>query len=417
MLKSSRIQWSWAFYDWANSAFATTVMAGFFPVFFKQYWAADLSAVDSTFWLGLANSVAAIIVVMISPAIGSLADRYGLKKQILAVVAMLGIVMSGGLFLVDQGHWILALCLYVFAVLGFSTSNIAYDAMLPEITEKHQLEKISALGFALGYLGGGILFAVNVWSVLDPAAFGLSDSSEAVRWSFISVAIWWAIFSLPVLFFFKEKRKTVVVDLSLFNEYKKIFRELLSLPMATTFLLAYWFYIDGVDTIVRMAVDYGLSLGFDSNGLLTALLITQAVGFPAAIGFGWLGHRIGAKKGIWIAIGAYLVIVLWAAQMQSTWEFYALAIGIGLVQGGIQALSRALFTRLIPISKAGQFFGLYNMMGKFAAVLGPLLVGLVTLISGNPRFGIMSILILFAFGAFFLRKVDVAVGERQASDF
>jgi len=415
-MRYTRGQWSWALYDWANSAFATTVMAGFFPVFFKQYWADGLAISDSTFWLGLANSVAAILVVIAAPLIGLWADHAGMKKRLLAGFAMLGVLMGGGLFLVGQGQWPMALLLYIAAVLGFSGGNVSYDALLPQVADSEQLERVSALGFGLGYLGGGLLFALNVGMVLSPASFGLDDAGEAVRWSFLLVALWWAVFSIPVLLWVEDPtpERTQRRLGAVLGELRRTWQELRALPMAFTFLISYWLYIDGVDTIVRMAVDYGLSIGLDSNDLLSALLITQFVGFPATIAFGWIGARMGARRGIWIAILVYMLVVYWAWRMQTEIEFYVLAVVIGLVQGGIQALSRALFARLIPAAHAGRFFGLYNMMGKFAAVLGPMMVGVVSLASGNPRTGILSVLLLFLLAAVLLSRVDAAVGERQA---
>jgi UMF1 family MFS transporter len=411
----TRQQWSWALYDWANSAFATTVMAGFFPVFFKQFWASDLAVTDSTFWLGAANSAAALLVVVFAPLLGVWSDRVGMKKRLLFSFACLGVVMTGGLFLVQHGHWQMALLLYMLAVLGFSSGNVAYDALLPGVVAKGSPERISALGFALGYLGGGILFALNVWMVLNPALFGLADATQAVRWSFLIVAAWWAVFTVPVLLFVEDApvRQAHNVRWAL-HELRDTWRELRTLPMAFTFLVAYWLYIDGVDTIVRMAVDYGLALGFDTNDLLTALLITQFVGFPAALAFGHLGSRIGAKRGIWIAILVYILVVFWAWRMQTSTEFYVLAVVIGLVQGGIQALSRALYSRLIPAGHAGRFFGLYNMMGKFAAVIGPVMVGWTAVLFDSPRAGILSILLLFFAAIVLLSRVDVARGEREA---
>jgi len=414
----NRRQWSWALYDWANSAFATTVMAGFFPVFFKQYWADGLSVTDSTFWLGAANSFAAVLVVLLAPLIGVWADRAGMKKRLLMLFALLGIVMSGGLFLVQQGFWPLALMLYMLAVVGFSVANVTYDALLPAVVGDGSPEKLSAYGFALGYLGGGLLFAVNVWMVLQPQLFGLADSAEAVRWSFLMVAAWWFLFSLPVMLFVpdRQQQESDRKMISTWGDLVATWRELRTLPMAFTFLIAYWLYIDGVDTIVRMAVDYGLALGFESNDLLTALLITQFVGFPAALAFGHLGSRIGAKRGIWIAIMVYMLVVFFAWRMQSSQEFYALAVVIGLVQGGIQALSRALFSRLVPAERAGRFFGLYNMMGKFAAVIGPVMVGWTAVLFDSPRAGILSVLVLFVLAAMLLSRVDVELGERQAGN-
>jgi len=416
-----RAQWSWALYDWANSAFATTVMAGFFPVFFKSYWADGMSAADSTVRLGTANALASLLVVLLAPVLGVIADQSGRRKGLLLMLATLGVLMTAGLFLVAEGYWLVAVGLYVMGVIGFAGANVAYDAMLLDVARKSELERVSALGFALGYLGGGLLFAINVMMVLYPGAFGLADKAEAVRLAFLMVAIWWALFSLPVLMFVHEAPRQAGVKLTAglrhtWRELRDTWRLLRRLRMAFIFLLAYWFYIDGVDTIVRMAVDYGLALGFAADSLLTALLITQLVGFPAALMFGRIGERIGAKRAIWLALAVYVVVVFWAARMNSSWEFYGIAVAIGLVQGGIQAMSRALYARMIPPRHAGRLFGLYNMMGKFAAVLGPLLVGWVTLLSDSARSGILSVLLLFFVGAWLLARVDVAVGEREARE-
>ncbi len=407
---SRRTQVSWAFYDWANSAFATTVMAGFFPVFFKEYWATGMSATDSTFWLGVGNSVASILVVLLAPIIGAFADQGGRKKQVLFLFAFLGVLMSAGLYLVASGHWVPALLLYGMGIIGFSGSIVCYDAMLVDIAPEEDLDKISAGGFALGYLGGGLLFALNVFMVLNPEMFGLASASDAVKVSFLLVAAWWAIFSLPILLLVSDdgrgKHQPHPIKAA-FRELASTFREIRQHRMAFTFLIAYWLYIDGVDTIVRMAVDYGMAIGFEPSDLLTALLVTQFVGFPAALVFGMIGKRWGAKTGIYIAIVVYILVVFWAWRMDEIWEFYGLAVSIGLVQGGIQSLSRSLYARLIPRERAGAFFGFYNMLGKFAAVLGPLLVGGVSLITGDPRAGILSVLILFVAGALVLQKVKV----------
>jgi UMF1 family MFS transporter len=413
-----RAQWSWALYDWANSAYATTVMAGFFPVFFKSYWASDLPAVESTAQLGMANSLASLLVVLIAPMLGVSADRAGRKKGLLLMMATLGILMTAGLYLVAQGQWMLAAMLYVFGVIGFAGGNVAYDAMLLEVAERSELERLSALGFALGYLGGGILFAVNVAMVVQPEWFGFADKATAVRVAFLTVAAWWAVFTVPLLLYVHETATDRAARTpGLLHAWKELlisWRLLRSLPDAFVFLIAYWCYIDGVDTIVRMAVDYGMSIGFSSDGLLTALLLTQFVGFPAALLFGRLGDRIGAKAAIWVALAVYVAVVIWASRMTETWEFYGLAVLIGLVQGGVQAMSRALFARLIPAEHAGRLFGLYNMMGKFAAIIGPVMVGWVAVATDSPRAGILSILLLFAAGALLLARVDVRRGQRQA---
>ncbi|MCK5639463.1 MAG: MFS transporter [Gammaproteobacteria bacterium] len=280
------------------------------------------------------------------------------------------------------------------------------------------MDLISAVGYALGYLGGGLLFSINVWMTLSPHTFGLADASEAIRVSFVTVALWWAIFLLPLVFFVKEKDghgKNVGASVSAgLQQLRDTFHEVRRLRQVFIFLCAYWLYIDGVDTIVRMAVDYGMALGFPSNSLIVALLITQFVGFPSAIAFGYLGKRHGPKTGIYIAIAVYIAVVFWASRMEEVIEFYAMAIVIGLVQGGIQSLSRSLYARIVPVEKSGEFFGFYNMLGKFAAVLGPVMVGWVSVVTGDPRQSMLSLLFLFVLGGWLLTKVDVEKGSIAA---
>lgn len=410
---SAHTTWGWVLYDWANSAFATTVMAGFFPVFFKQYWAADLAVTESTRWLGYTTGAASLLVVLLAPMLGALADQGGLKKRLLLAFAGLGVGGSAALYLVGQGAWELALLVYLLGILGFSGSNIFYDALLVDVAARDRLERVSAQGFAFGYLGGGLLFAFNVWLVSEPTRFGLADAAQAVRLSFLSVAVWWGLFTIPLLLFVQEHRTAtrrpwhrLILDSG--RQLAGTVRHLRTCRSAFIFLLAYWLYIDGVDTIVRMAVDYGLNIGLEATDLLSALLLTQFVGFPAALVFGHIGGRYGPRAGIQIAILVYVLVVFWAWQMQSSAEFYALAVVIGLVQGGIQALSRAYFARLIPAERAGEFFGLYNMMGKSAAIIGPVMVGWLSAESGNPRLGILSVLLLFISGAYLLHRVRPA---------
>jgi len=412
---------AWAFYDWANSAYAVTVMAGFFPLFFKQYWGSGITSDESTFHLGLANSLASIVIVILAPVLGAIADRGGAKKRFLALFTLLGVAMSCGLFWLAEGEWMLAALFYVLATIGFSGGVSFSDALLVHVAPEDRLDEVSALGYALGYLGGGLVFALFVWMTLQPAYFGFSGASDAVRASFIGVGIWWAIFSIPVFLYVREPEVKNRVSgwqavRAGYSQLIHTFDEIRKLRVVFTFLLGYWLYIDGVDTIVRMAVDYGLALNLDSKDLIAALLITQFVGFPAALVFGWLGKKIGAKIAIQIAIGVYLFVILWAFQMDSAWEFYVLAIIIGLVQGGIQSLSRSLYARIIPANKSAEFFGFYNTLGKFAAVIGPALMGIVTMFSGNHRFAMLALVLLFLGGAWFLRKVDETEGKRMAGE-
>lgn len=417
---SRRTVYAWAFYDWANSAFATTVMAGFFPLFFKEYWNSGVADTVSTFRLGLANSMASLVVVLCAPLLGAIADHLDRRKGFLLLFAALGVVMTGALHFVAAGDWQLAALCYGLAILGFSGGNLFYDALLLGVARPAQLDRVSALGFALGYLGGGLLFAFNVLMVLYPDWFGLPDKATAVRVSFLSVALWWAIFSVPLFLLVPEARAAEAVRARVaitrgLAQLRRTLREIGRLPHTFLFLLAYWLYIDGVDTIVRMAVDYGLSLGFPSNSLIVALLITQFVGFPAAIAFGRLGDRIGARAGILTALAVYVVVTAWGAFMSAVWEFYLLAVVIGLVQGGVQSLSRSLYARLIPPGRSAEFFGFYNMLGKFAAVLGPALMGWVGVLSGSPRIGILSVLVLFVAGAALLLRVDVTRAMHDAA--
>lgn len=411
-VSGTRQKWGWAMYDWANSAFATTVMAGFFPVFFKEYWNSGVDAATSTFRLGMANSLASLLIVLLAPLLGAIADCMSRRKAMLFSFAFLGVLMTAGLYLIGEGDWFLAAFLYVLALIGFSGSNVFYDSLLPFVSRKDKIDQTSALGFSMGYLGGGILLSINVLMALHPEKFGLADGAAAIRISFLMVAAWWLIFSLPLMLLVEEPDGSasgwsVNVLQAGFKRVWTTLQEVRQLRNIWLFLVAYWLYIDGVDTIVRMAVDYGLSLGFDQNSLITALLITQFTGFPAAIAFGWFGGRYGPKTGIFIGLAVYIVVTVWASVMDSVSEFYYLAFLIGLAQGGIQALSRSLYARMIPADRSAEFFGFYNMLGKFAAILGPVMIGWVGVISGNPRTGILSLLVLFVVGSFILTKVNV----------
>ena len=415
----------WALYDWANSAFATTVMAGFFPLFFKQYWSAGADVTMSTARLGLANSIAGILVALSAPVLGAIADRGTAKKKFLLFFSYLGIVMTSSLYMVSMGNWQMAVMLYVLANVGFASGNIFYDSLITSVASEKRLHFVSSLGFGLGYLGGGILFALNVWMTLSPATFGFADAAGAVKFSFLTVGIWWAVFSIPVFLFVKEPQSarapgTGSVKAGL-AQLRDTFHEIKHLKTIFLFLAAYWLYIDGVDTIIRMAVDYGMSIGFESKDLILALLITQFVGFPSAIGFGYLGEKIGARRAIFIAIAVYLFVSVWGAFISDKSEFYLLAVIIGLVQGGIQALSRSFYAKIIPVNKSAEYFGFYNMLGKFAAVFGPVTMGGVGLLVRNmgyssdiaSRVGIVSIAFFFISGGILFYFVDEEKGRAE----
>ena len=416
----------WAMYDWANSAFATTVMAGFFPIFFKQFWSVGADTTLSTARLGLANSIAGVAVALCAPILGAIADKGTSKKKFLLFFAFMGIVMTFALYMVSKGNWPMAVLLYVFATVGFSGGNIFYDSLITGVAPEKKMDVVSALGFSLGYLGGGILFALNVWMTLSPATFGFRGPGEAVQFSFLTVGIWWAVFSIPLFLFVREPVGTKpATGMNMvkagFGQLKETFQEIRHLKTIFLFLLAYWLYIDGVDTIIRMAVDYGISIGLKSNDLIVALLITQFVGFPSAIGFGFLGGKIGAKRAIFAAIAVYLFVTIWAPFIESNTEFYFLAIIVGLVQGGIQALSRSFYAKIIPIEKSAEYFGFYNMIGKFSAVIGPVFMGGVGLLmrqagySSNmaSRISIVSVSLFFLAGGILLFFVNQERGKQE----
>lgn len=432
---------AWAFYDWGNSAFATTVVAGFFPVFFKDYWSADLPAVQSTFLLSLGVSLASLVVALLAPALGVVIDRGSSRRALLIGFGGIGVLATAGLSLIPRGAWLPAIVTYAVAFCSWLLSLVVYDSLLLLVSRRENVDRVSGLGYALGYLGGGLLFAVNAVAVSSPATFGLvpagtSDEAllsaarvRAVQWSFLSVAIWWTVFALPLLLRVADGRRgnpggTVGAFRQGFAEVRGTFRAIRRYRHAFLFLLAFWLYIDGVDTVYTMAVDLGRSLGFATSDLLSALLLVQFVAFPFAWAYGWLAGRIGTRAMILAGLATYGLVTALATQITTTpvrfagitvSQFHLLALLVGTAQGGVQALSRSLFTRLIPHDKAGEFFGFYNLVGRFAAILGPLLLGVVTRATGDPRLGMGSIGLLLGAGALMLWRLDVSAGEAEAA--
>jgi len=412
---------SWALYDWANSAYATIVLAVFFPLVFSNYWFAGSGSENSTTPLGIANSVASLVIVLLAPVLGAIADKGGIKKKFLFTFAAIGVVFVSSLFFIEQGEWLLALCVYALAGIGFAGANIFYDALIIDVSVRDKFDIVSAFGFAAGYLGGGLALVIAIAFTTVPETFGFAGREQAMLASFVLAGLWWAVFSIPLLLGVKESRIDSDIRFTQavtggIEQLLATFKEVRRLRIVWLFLLAYWFYIDGVYTIIRMAMDYGVRLEFDQISLVWAFLITQFIGFPAAIAYGKLGEKIGAKTGIVIAIGVYIAVTIYGYFMDVVAEFYALAIVIGLVQGGVQSLSRSLYARIVPGNKAAEFFGFYNIMGKFATVLGPLLVAMVSGITGDPRLAILSIIVLFAIGGILLLFVDETEAQRVARE-
>jgi UMF1 family MFS transporter len=391
---------SWALYDWANSAFATTVIAAFFPLFFKKFWAADLPAFESTAVLGYANSVTSLILAATSPVFGAMADEGRLRKRMLALFTVFGAGGTLWLSTIGQGQWINAAWAYSLAVFGFTAALTFYDALLVEVAGPGQLDRVSGLGYALGYLGGGVLLAVNVWMYMQ---YG----TDGVRWSFVSVALWWLLFSIPLFLNVPEPgqgRRAPILESARrgFQSLKRHIRAIGAEKKLLYFLIGYLFYIDGVNTIIKMAVDYGLSIGLESSGLIKAILLVQFIGFPSAVGFGFLGEKISPLFGIWLCLITYFGVTIYSYFLNTSFEFYMIAAVIGVVQGGIQALSRSFYARLVPPDKSAEYFGFFNMTGKFSAIVGPSLVAAVAVFMQDSRASILVITIFFIIGGIFL---------------
>jgi UMF1 family MFS transporter len=393
--------YSWAFYDWANSAFATTVIAGFFPIFFKSFWAGDLSPSESSAWLGTANSLSGFAIVIVAPFLGALADISNKKKFFLGLFAFMGIVTTGSLFFIAQGDWVIAMLVYAIACLGFSGGNVFYDALLVNVSSNESRNKVSALGYSMGYLGGGLLFILNVSMYLYPESFGLQSITDAILFSFLSVSIWWGLFTIPILKFVPENKNENDISFSselIVQSFRRVistFKDIRQYKRISFFLLAYWLYMDGIDTIIRMALAYGSDIGLESSDMILALIITQFVGFPATIAYGRLGDKFGLRLMLSIGIIGYIFVTIFSTFITTINGFYFLAVTIGLFQGGVQSISRAIYSQLIPENKHAEFFGFYNLVGKSSVIIGPILVGWVAYAFNDPDYGILSLLLLF----------------------
>lgn len=408
-----RVAWAWASYDFANSVFATTVMAGFFPVFLNRYWRGTMSHGEVFALLAWVNAGVAAVTAVIAPILGAIADYGRTRKTFLSFFFFCGVCGTALLSWPGDGQTLMALIFFSVASLGYVSGNVFYNALLPHVVDKERLDRVSALGYSVGYLGGGVLFAINVAMVASPHSFALNGRTEAIKAAFISAAIWWGTFGLIVLFCVREKRDIKAPNL--FKALRIGLQQLASTvthlrytPIVGGFLIVYWFYIDGVNSVFKLAVGYGLAVGLPSTSLLFALLLTQFVAFPSAIALGWIGERFGARIGITVGLIVYIFVVSYAVVLHHAWQFYMLAVLIGLVQGGTQSLSRSLYARLVPPEKSATYFGLYGLTGKFSAVLGPLMVAGLQTMTGNSRLAILSIVLIFILGLLGLWRLPIS---------
>ena len=409
----NRTEWSWAFYDWANSAYALIVMTAFFPVLLDHYVTTTGSGMGAISVLGFANSAASFAVVLLAPVLGALGDQYGAKRRLLGAFALLGMLACLSLGLLYYGqHPLLAAFVFICGNIGFAAANGLYDALLVEVTTRDRFDRLSAFGFALGYAGGLLLFLFCIAMTMQPDRFGLGDAIAAMRLSFVLVSIWWLVFSIPLLVAAIDERPLADPGVSAwrhvraaFGELHATLRELRQYRNAGIFLLAYFLYMDGVYTVIKMAVVYARDLGLLQQAIMIGILVVQVVAIPATLAYGWLAGRFGARRMIMLGICAYVVVISLASQMSQSWHFYGLALLIGMAQGGLQSLSRSFFARLIPAAEAGKYFGFYNMVGKFSTVFGPLLMALTAILVG-PRYSILAIPVLLVGGLILLFFLD-----------
>ena len=416
-----RVVHGWAMYDWANSAFAVVILTAIFPVHYRAL-ALDAGAAPQTataYW-AYTTSLSLLLVAAIGPVAGAAADLLGAKKRFLALALWLGVLGTVSLALLGTGEYLLASLLFAVANLGFAGGNIFYESLLPQVARPEDLDRVSVRGYALGYLGGGLLLVVNALWLYRPQWFWMADRSVALRACFISVAGWWLVFAMPL---FRTVAEPTVrgrppasrAFADSLARLRQTFRQIRRYRELALLLAAFWLYNDGIGTIIKLAAAYGDEIGVDHNDMLGALILTQFIGFPCSIGFGVLAQYWGAKRAIFFGIAIYSVICVAGFFVRSSWEFYALAVMVGVVQGGTQALSRSLFASMVPKSHSAEFFGFFSTGEKVAGIVGPVIFGLVGQLTGSSRWGILSIILLFAAGALLLRRVDVAEGRRVAA--
>ena len=413
----NRVINAWCLYDWGSSAFSTTVEAAVLPVYFATVIGASLPGNTATVYWGYANSASLLIAALLAPILGSIADYTGGKKRLLSIFATVGILATALMVLLDSGDWALALALFLLGTVGISASYVFYDALLPHIARPGDIDYVSSKGYAWGYLGGGILLAINVVMIQVIWA----GSSLGPRLSFLTVAAWWAIFTLPLLRRVPEPpANTVGIGAGVnpvtagFRRLGQTFREMRKYRQLFLFLLAFWLYNDGIGTIIKMATIYGSEIGIGMTDLIGALLLTQFVGIPFSLAFGKFSGKLGTKRSIMVGLGWYVLIAVGGFFMSQPWHFWALAFGVGMVQGGTQALSRSLFGLMAPKARSAEFFGFYDISSKFAGIIGPALFAVVGQIMGASRLSILSLIVFFIGGILLLNRVDEQEGIRVA---
>ncbi|MEA5078097.1 MAG: MFS transporter [Anaerolineaceae bacterium] len=415
---------AWTMYDWGNSAFATTIMAAVLPVYYSSVAAGNLAPNIATAYWGFTSSISALIAAIISPILGAVADFRGSKKKFLAIFMMLGVTGTALLYFIQSGDWFLASTFFLFGNIGFAGSLVYYDALLPHVARPDEIDQVSSRGYAMGYIGGGLLLAINLVMIMVlPGLIPGLDAGLMTRLSFVTVAVWWFCFTLPLLFNVKEPPRRIVAgeenQHSIIVSFKRLiqtFKEIRKYRDLSLAMLAFWVYANGIGTIIVMATAYGTELGFGQTTLIGTLLMVQFVAAPFAFFFGWLSRKIGTKKSIYISLSIYTVIAIAGYFLYQEWQFWVLGFAVATVQGGSQALSRSLIGKMVPKAKSAEFFGFFSVFEKFASILGPAIFGVVSTIMGHSRLSIASLVIFFAIGIWILTGVDVERGVKVAQN-
>jgi len=416
---------AWTMYDWANSAFATTIMAAVLPVYYSSVASKGIPANEATSNWAFTTTIALVIVAILGPILGAMADFSGAKKRFMSVFVIIGVFGTLLLYFVRSGDWLMASIIYIIGSIGFSGANVFYDSFLPHIANENEIDQVSSRGYAMGYAGGGIMLAINLAMIM----FSPDHLTETMtRLSFVTVAIWWFIFTIPFWRTIKEPARRILDGERDFNPVKasfhrlsNTFKEIKKYKELSKFIVAFWLYNNGIGTIIFMASIYGTELGFSSTTTIGTLLMVQFVAIPFAFLFGWLAKKIGTKRGILLSIAIYTLIAIGGYFLYKEIHFWLLGFAVAMVQGGSQALSRSLCGRMMPKSKSAEFYSFFSVSEKIAGTVGPLLFGLVSRFMGGSRLSIVSLIIFFALGGYLLTKVNekqgIAVAESEEKSF
>jgi UMF1 family MFS transporter len=413
---------AWAMYDWANSAFQTTIITAVFPLFFSDVAAAGLPPAVATARFAWATTIAVAVIAVLGPILGAIADYRGAKKAMLGAFMAVGVVATALMATIDRGDWLYAAALFMVSNIAIAATLVFYDSLLPHIASPDEIDRVSTSGYAMGYIGGGVLLAVNLAWILAPASFGLPDAIAAIKLSFVSVAVWWCVFSIPLFRRVPEPPRVLESDEHA-NEnalrvalvrVRETFGELRGYRNAFLMLVAFLLYNDGIQTIIKMASIYGAEIGIDRNAQIAAFILVQFVGVPFSFLFGMLADRIGARTAVFVSLAVYTAISVLGYFMTTAAQFFALAFLVGTVQGGSQALSRSLFARMIPPHKSSEYFGFFSVFEKFAGIFGPAVFAAAVTLTGSSRPAVLSVIAFFIAGALVLTRVDVAAGQREA---